>query len=694
MTKTRAIILCLVATIAVATSVWLAIRPDDVTAPPVVPEVINVGSTEVTIAWRGEQPTRGTVWYKPVAGRGKPASVSDDLGADTRHEVVIAGLQPGTRYTYWLDQAQADWQYEFQTAPLAETPCCFLLTWGDVSGEAAGLIMSELPEFALSLTPIELDQADSLKPVRPYMPVYDLAGASSPYLRSAAGSAPPTEDKAWTLDWGGLRLVILASSQADLPALLHAPAAHTVGIIHNAAAANTWLIEGTLDHQAVRASPLHRAILAHNQTRTEGKAAFVLIPAAVTDEAIIDGVRYVALPAAAAPAAVRVDVAAESSQLVFLAGEDPRTIPLRQPALQQKRSCADCRRLANRGAYEESITAYKKFIADNQGDYQIDDAYYAIAEILDERLFRFADAKAAYNEFLTQYPDSTLAPMARRRVEYIQAHADFDYKPLEQFERIRRVEFARSQRDPHARDTCLADVQAVLEAYPACSIAPTITYWLANQYRQRDPDQAAAFYRMLLEGFPTSGEARRAWLEMGETYYNAAQYDKALAVFTEALAANPANEKELRTQMRRAQRNIRRRHLALASWALLGAIALLALLVPPVGLTGPRIAPTATTFVLLFIALLAGGWLIREQFASTTEMLLLSAGLAAAAALPAPLSAALARKACHATPPAATRPRQAASATIACLLGLASFAAAAYLLLYYVNEHYLVVAGL
>jgi len=694
MRKPRVAILCLVAVIAVATAIWFAVGARDATEPAVVPEVLGVGPAEVTIAWQGETPSRGVVWYKPVAGQGDAASVSDDLGPDTRHEVVIRGLAPGARYAYWLGQADTGPQYEFQTAPLGETPCSFLLAWGDVSDSAAGLVMSELPELALSMTPIEFDRADPMKSVRPYMPVYDLAGASSPYLSNAAGATTPTKGKAWSLDWGGLRLVVLGSEQADLPALLRSPAAHTVGIIHNAAPADEWLVEGKLAPEIIRASPTHQAILNHNRAHAEGKAAFVLLPAAVTAEAMIDGVRYVAVPSAGPAGAARVDVAPESSQLVFLTGDAPQTIALRQPPLQQKRTCAECRRLANRGAYEESINAYKQFIADNRGHYQIDDAYYAIAEILDERLFRFADALAWYARLVDKYPDSTLAPMARRRIDTLKAHGDFDYQPLERLERIRRVEFARSQRDEPARAKCLADVEAILEAYPTCSIAPTIVYWLANQHRQRDPNRAAAFYRTLLDSFPASREAGRAWLEMGETYYNARQYDKALAVFTEALAADGDNEKEIRTQMRRAQRNVRRGDLALTAWSVLGAIALLALLVPPVGLPVRRLGPAAATLVVLAIALLAGGWLIREQFTSPAEMVLLCLGLAAAATVPTPLSAALGHKVCRAAGPDATPARRAAGAGLACIFGLASLAAGAYLLLYYVNEHYLVVAGL
>ena len=185
-----------------------------------------------------------------------------------------------------------------------------------------------------------------------------------------------------------------------------------------------------------------------------------------------------------------------------------------------------------RGLSQE-LEAYKQFIADNEGHYQIDDAYYAIAELLDERLFQFAQALAWYERLIERYPDSALAPMARRRIAYLEAHNDADYAPLARFERIRRVRFARSQHDPAARAACLADAAGILEDYPDCSMAPAILYWLANQHRLGAPDGAAALYRTLLDRFPDSRLAGRAWLEMGETYYAAGQHARALAVLVE-----------------------------------------------------------------------------------------------------------------------------------------------------------------
>ena len=698
--RTKIVILLAVATVTAGAGLWLWLGApgDGDRAGGPAPEVLNVGPAEVTIAWQSDRPGQGVVWYQRATAGQDARRAADDLGATTRHEVVIGGLEPGTRYFYWLDRAGSGRRYEFVTAPPLDMPCWFVLTWGDVSGMISSLTVSEPAEFAVSLTRIDLDGVDPLAAARAYMPVYDPAGVSSPYLRGAAGASPPPRDGApWSLDWGPLRLVVLGRADDNPAGLLAATAGQTVGVIHHGPAVERWLVDGKPATEAIRQSALHAAITAHNRRGGAGTAAFVIFPASTGADVLIDSVRYVAIDVQTGPGAARVDVAPESSQLVFLTGEtgEPgEPIALRAAPLKQKRTCAECRRLANRGAYEESITAYKQFIAENRDHYQIDDAYYAIAEILDERLFSFAQAIEWYKRLGKEYPDSTLAPMARRRIEYLRAHSDFDYQPLRRFERIRRVDFARTARDAPAREKCLAEVVNILEAYPTCSLAPAMTYWLANQHRLGDPDRAAGLYRTLIETFPASRQAGRAWLEMGQTYYDAGLYDKARAVFEEALAADAGGEKEIRTQLARVARNLHRRHLAVAAWAALGVIGLAAMFVPPLGVRFRRVGLTAGAFALLGAGLLCGGWLIREQFASNGEMMILCLVTAGIATLNTPLSAALGLKLCRATSPQAATTRRALASVCGCLFSLVLLAAGMYLLLYTVNEHYLIIAGL
>ena len=146
--------------------------------------------------------------------------------------------------------------------------------------------------------------------------------------------------------------------------------------------------------------------------------------------------------------------------------------------------------------------------------------------------------------------------------------------------------------------------------------------------------------------------------------------------------------------MARARRNLRRGHLKIAAWLILAVLGAGALLIPPIGMARGGLGRAAGAFAALALTLLCGGWLIREQFASSGEMALLCIGLAAAGALPAPLTATLGLKLCRATHAGASPERRRAGTLCGCVLGLAFSGAGMYLLIYTINEHYLVVAGL
>jgi len=656
-------------------------------------ELLAVGPTQVTIAWTAAKPSPGRIWYQPVRGREPGTVVADPLGATTAHEIVISGLQPGTRYRYWLDGAEDGPRWEFQTAPPVSGPFSFLLSWGDVSRSAAPLVMSETPEFVFSLTPIDFARRDPFDSVRSYLPVYDPRGVNSPYLARLGNDAgDKAKNDGWTLDCAGLRLAVIDYDDHRVSELAASPAAHTVGVIPRSLPGG-WLIDGRLSAEAIEQSQFHAALLEHNRRRGSRPAPFVILAARVDANIEIDGVRYVAIDLRdGASGAARIDVGVESCRLTFVhpaEAAEADEIVLREPPLAQKRTCAECRRLADQGAYEESIAAYEAFIESNRGHFQIDDAHYAIAEILDEQLFRYDEALRWYRRLIEEYPDCTLAPMARGRIAFLAAHADFDYRPLAGFERVRRVRFARSLKDPRARDACLVEVEQIVAEYPQCKIAPLMRYWLANQYRRHAPDRAVELYRSLLRRHADSPQAEDAWIEMGETYYDAGQYEKALSVFEEALGAVAGRADEIRTQMDRARRNLRRGDLAVAGWLVLGVLLAAGMFLPPVGVRFGQWRPAACALILLSLFLLGCGWFIREQFSSTTELIVLAIALAAVSTVGVPFSSALGRKL-----RGRRRQGRVAGAILGCLFGLAMFIAGGYLVIYYVNPHYLIVVNL
>ncbi|MBN1673886.1 MAG: tetratricopeptide repeat protein [Kiritimatiellae bacterium] len=668
------------------------------------PELIRVGPSEAVIAWHTEQAGTGAVLYKPAGSSTDPVRASETLGRVRAHEVTLTGLRPATRYTYWIEGTDA--HYQCQTHPQATTPFSFLVLRGDVPENLLSLVMTEFAEFVLHLAPAPLPEQPVLAKTRSYVPVYGLWGQDSPYLRGLDDASRRREERNWTLDWGGLRLVFVADA-ADVTRLLDAPGAHTIGVVWRRGRADRRP-GGPADprtggagargagEREWRANPLHAVLVRHNAAVPDRPVSFVLAPGTVDGDAMVDGVRYVALNTAppesrAAAGPIRIDVNVESARAVFL-GEN-REVVMRTPPLKERRTCEECRRLADRGAYEESVQAYRAFIRNNEGHYQIDDAYFAIAEILDGKLFRLDEAAAAYRDLTQRYPSSSLVPLANQRLAYLLKYGDHAFKPLAQFEEIRKRQFP-ARVLPAERERLLAKAEGVADAYPDSALAPRIRFWVANQYRDLDTDRAVARYRALVAKHPDSPEARDAWLRIGETYYAAARYREALAAYAAAWRVLPELEQDIRRQMARARRNMRRRRIGWAGAAAIALIGAGALLLRPRGIRLRRIPGALVGFGLVGCVLLGCGWFIHEQFASVREMVLLAFGFGAAAALGFPFSAGLAEKLVRPGPRGPAPGRRLATVLLGTGLGLVWLTAGMWLTLLLLNEHYLVVIGM
>ena len=321
-----------------------------------------------------------------------------------------------------------------------------------------------------------------------------------------------TVNKKAFLNWGGL---VLAFSDQ----LSSVPAGSTIGLVLKDAKVN------------------HADLVKHH-------VAFVITLGTKAEVRDLDGIIYLTLPASGA---ARIDFDSES--LVAFLIDQKREVTLRKQAVNRRRTCKECRQLADKGAYKESVKAYQKFIAENQGHYQIDDAHYAIAEILDEHLFSYTEALVWYEKLINQYPLSTLAPLVKQRMKYLKAHPEFE--PLAKFERIRKFEFAKSKNV----QLILNRVEALITTYPKASITPEMHYWLASQYRRLEPTRAVGWYRTLIKKFPTYENVADAWVEIGETYYQHGQYQAAITAHQAALKAVPDREKSIQAQIRRAKRN-------------------------------------------------------------------------------------------------------------------------------------------
>jgi tetratricopeptide (TPR) repeat protein len=638
------------------------------------PEVLNISASQAMIAWPSKAKYKGSVSYLPSSSEMSPLSATETFGASDQHEVILTGLRPSTRYTYWVGDSQS--RFQFQTQPAPNNPFSFLIVWGDVSGRIVSLLRSEAGEFIISLTAAAAQGRDVFSDVRPYVPIYNLSGTDSPFLIAIGTKQQGDMGNVWKLDWGGLRLVFVGKAEdvEKIDEMLNAPAAHTIGII-----ASPEVVGASFGE-----AKLHSILVNHNKKQPARPAAFVAIVGADSKEIEIDGVRYFGIGGGSQSGAVRVDVDVESARAVFV--DENREVALKQPPLKQKRTCEECRRLADKGAYEESVKAYKEFIETHKGNFQIDDAYFAIADIYDSRLFEFQKALDWYGRLITEYPDGTFTSLANQRIKYISEYADYDYKPLAKFERIKAVEYARKKDQPQERDKIFGEVQSLIKAYPDSNLAPVMQHWLANQYRLTEPDKAVEAYMTLRRNYHGHSEAQEAMVEIGETYYDAGRYKEAITAYNEALGELPAMADTIKAQIIRSERNIRRDDVAYACWVLVAIIGGTAVLRKPRSFDVYRISWSVAAFVVMFGLLSFGAWLIHEQFNSAREMVMIVVSLSAVTALSSLISMKFAFKA-NADP-------KGISAVAGSFAGIIFFLAGMYLAIYYIYVHYLIVIKL
>jgi tetratricopeptide (TPR) repeat protein len=655
------------------------------------PEVLNVSASQATIAWLSKGKYKGNVSYMPAGSEVGPMLAAESFGGSTQHEVVLTGLHPSTRYTYWIGDSQI--HFQFQTQPTPTTPFSFIIVWGDVSDRIVSLLRSEASEFVISLTPPGQRNRDWFSDVRPYVPIYSLWGVDSPFLKAV--ESKPQASNLWKLDWGGLRLVFVgkAANVIEITDMLDAPAAHTIGIITTMEAIGALESKKLSEIDATLGqTKLHSLLTNHNKEQPTRPAAFVAVIGASNKNVEIDGVQYFGVPAAPKAGAARIDIDVESARVVFI--DENREVALKQPPLKQKRTCEECRRLADKGAYEESVKAYLEFIETHKDSYQIDDAYFAIADIYDSKLFEFKKALDWYRRLIAEYPNGTFTPLANQRIKYIWAYSDHDYKPLIDFERIKAIEFARKKEQPQERNKIFDKVKSLIKEYPDSNIAPVMQHWLANQYRLSDPDKAVDAYMALRNNYHGHSEAQEAMVEIGETYYDAGRYEEAIKAYNEALRELPALADTIKAQIARSQRNIRRDKIAYICWGLLAILSGATFLGKPRCIKTSRIIGALAAFVITGAILSFGAWLIHEQFNSVKEMWLITIAFSGIIGLSTFISRTLTDKFLAKTAVNPGTSRRIFATIAGVVAGSIFFLAGIFLAIYYIYIHYLIVVKL
>lgn len=357
------------------------------------------------------------------------------------------------------------------------------------------------------------------------------------------------------------------------------------------------------------------------------------------------------------------------------------TVFAEQPVLKQKRTCEQCRQLADKGAYEESIKAYKEFIENNHDSFQIDDAYFAIADIYDTKLFDYENALLWYDLLKRNYSQSTLVSLADQRIKYLTSYADYNFKPLSLFERIRSIEYAQKKEIPQERDNILKFVNGLVKEYPDSNIAPVMQHWLANQYRLFAPGKAVDAYMTLRKNYGTHSEAKETMIEIGETYYDAGEYRESVSAFEQAIKENPEMEKTIQSQILRAKRNILREDIAHFSVVICIGIFAAAFLLKPHCISFDNIIKSFSVFILFGILLYIFGWKIKSEFNTFNQLILFVVCLAASIGLSALISLTMAQKVKN----------NILGALLGTSIGLLFLTAGIYITIYYVYVHFLIV---
>ena len=671
----RKLCLWLIVLIIAIIGIVIVFKHSSSVALSIKPEVFNISTSQATIAWLSKEKYKGRISYMPAGSEGSPLPATEAFGVSGQHEVVLTGLRASTRYTYRIGNSKS--LFQFQTQPAQNSPFSFVAVWGDVSDKIVPLMRSESGEFIVSLTPASDQKSDWFSDVRPYVPVYNLLGIDSPFLSATGDEHQSGPNNLWKLDWGGLRLIFVGgvAEPGKIAEMLNAPSAHTIGII------TSLEVVGVLFGEA----KLHSILVGHNKQQPTRPAAFVAVIGSGEKNVEIDGVQYFGVDTAKQTGAIRVDVDAESVRAVFV--DENREVALKQPPLKQKRTCEECRRLADKGAYEESVKAHLEFIETHKGNFQIDDAYFAIAEIFDSKLFEFKNALVWYRRLATEYPDGTLTSLASQRIKYISAYPDHDYKPLVQFERIKAVEFARKKDQPEERSRILNEVTSLIKQYPDSNLAPVMQHWLANQYRLSEPDKAVEAYMMLRKNYSSHSESQEAMVEIGETYYDAGRYKEAIKAYNEALGELPALADTIKSQIARSERNLRRDKIAYVCCWIAVIVFGTAFIRKPRRIGARSIVCACTAFVIVGAVLSFYGWLIHEQFNSAREMVLIVSSFSVIAGLSTLISMKFSRR-------ANIDSTGVFSAAVGSLAGIVFFLAGIYLAIYYIYVHYLIVVKL
>lgn len=613
------------------------------------PELIEVSQNQIVVAWQGDI---GEIEYWPLGKPDAVSLVSDDAETST-HEVRIRGLTPGTYYSYRIKGA--DEHYNVQTEPGTSSSVSFILFDNITSDELLRLLISDSPGFLVSLSVLEVS---SFREIRPFVQVYDPDGKTAAYLRSQ----PNFKNKSgYRIQWGSFVLSISKKPDYLQEQIDSLKPGYTLGLLTTSQSA------ASLDFTPLEKHPI----------ASSTPPCFVLLRD--SDETVEKtGVRLVGVNAK--PTYFKIVVDTESAFMT----EIPSGIQtdLRLAPVSTKRTCAECRKLADKGAFRKSVAAYVAFIEANEKHHLIDDAYFEVANIYDEKLFEFESAITWYEALVKTYPGSSLTPFARERLKFFKGFDKGDRNALQEFEKIRRVSYLAA--DEQTKDTLIEQVLRKSNEKKTSSLAPVMLYWVGNQLRQKDAARAVAVYQKLVAAYPKHHRAHDAVYAAAETLYDAKDYKGAREAYRKALSQIPERKTSILAQIDRCNRNIRRHFLIWPASIVLFLIILVSLAFRR---NCQRKQWIKAGFISagLSLVLTTWAWTIREQFPNASVLVALALGSSLIAGLSSTLPGPIA---------AVTFRKKVWRIIFAGSLGVLAALSGLYILIYFTYEHYLKVFDL
>ena len=309
---------------------------------------------------------------------------------------------------------------------------------------------------------------------------------------------------------------------------------------------------------------------------------------------------------------------------------------LRMPPEQSRRLCNECRRLADKAMFEESIKAYKDFIENNHEKFNTEDAYLSVAKIYDEKLYRYNEASEWYKNVKDKFSESTSALYAKQRLKYFRKNSDYDFVPLQKFERL-KSDFAQTKENStrqqggikkfnSVQKKLVNEAEGILTQYSDCKISSGIMLWLANQYQQADYRKALGYYKTLTEKNKEFSRKNEILVKIGETYNYAGLYKEARSAFLEAVKENPEKSDTVKMKLKRVETSISRTIIRNFAWVLALVLLLLCLIIRPYGIKIPKVKSLLFitgayiyTFIIVFFVLREE---ITETFNSYNEIIL------------------------------------------------------------------------